>query len=95
VPLTEPRENGGMSKTHQEEVDENYSEFIKALPNILPAHHNKFALMKDGKIIAYFSSAEDSTTAAHLSIQDGLFSIQQVTDAVIDLGFYNYAVPIN
>ena len=81
--------------TIQEEVDGNYEEFRKLLPSIIPDHRGQFALMKDRKILNFFSTAADARTAAESFISDGIFSIQQVTDLSIDLGYYNYAVPIN
>jgi hypothetical protein len=51
--------------------------------------------MKDEKIINYFTTAADARMAAEAFITDGLFSIQQVTDAPIDLGYFNYAVHID
>jgi hypothetical protein len=79
----------------QEEVDRNYEAFIKELPNIIRDHRGQYALMKNGRIINYFSTAADARMAAEAFITDGLFSIQQVTDAPIDLGYFNYAVHIN
>lgn len=81
-----------MVKTTQDEVDQNFEEFEKLLPNILPQHRGKFALMRDGKITGYFSSAADARSAADLAFKDGLFSIQHVTDSSINLGFYTDAM---
>jgi hypothetical protein len=79
----------------QEEVNRNYEEFIKELPNIIRDHRGQYALMKNGMIINYFSTAADARMAAEAFITDGLFSIQQVTETTIDLGYFNYAVHIN
>jgi hypothetical protein len=38
-----------MTKTIQEEVDQNYEAFRRVLPTIIGAHRDKYALMKDGK----------------------------------------------
>lgn len=65
------------------------------LPNLLAAHRDKYVLMKDGKILGYYSTAEDAAVAAETFIPDGLYSIQEVTDSPINLGFFNYAVPVN
>jgi hypothetical protein len=81
-----------MSKI-QEEVDRNYEAFTRELSNIIVSRRGKFALMKDQKIINFFSSAEDARNAANSFIQDKIFSIQQVIDIPIDLGYFNYAVP--
>jgi hypothetical protein len=84
-----------MSRTISEEVDLNYEAFQKLLPTIDPENREKFALMKDQRILGFYSSAEDARTAAESFIEDKLYSIQQVTPGIIDLGFFNYAVAVN
>jgi hypothetical protein len=79
----------------QEEVDRNYEAFRTMLPTIIGSHRDKYALMKDGKILGYYSSAEDARVAATTFINDGLFSVQQVTDLAINLGYYSNAVPVH
>jgi hypothetical protein len=76
----------------QEEVDRNFEEFEKLLPTIIGAYREKYALMKDRKILGYYSSAEDARVAASSFIADGIYSIQHVTDTSINLGFFSYAV---
>lgn len=80
---------------YQQEVDRNYREFQKVLPTLLATHRDKYALMKDGKILGYYSTAQDAAEAAQIGIPDQLFSIQEVTDAAISLGFFTYAVPVD
>jgi hypothetical protein len=79
----------------QAEVDQNYEEFKKMLPTLLAAHRDQFALMKDGKILGYYSTAQDAAQAAEAFIKDGIFSIQEITDNAINLGFFTHAVPVN
>lgn len=81
-----------MERTIQEEVDNNFEEFGKLLPSILPAHRGKFALMRAGQIMGYYSSAADARAAADMAFKDGLFSIQHVTEQSINLGFYTDAM---
>jgi hypothetical protein len=80
---------------HQAEVDRNYEAFRKQLPALLATHRDKYALMKDEKILGYYSTVEDAATAAQAFISDGLFSIQEVSDATINLGFFTHAVPVD
>jgi hypothetical protein len=80
---------------HQLEVDRNYAEFRKMLPLLLASHRDKYVLMKSGKILGYYSTAEDAAVAAENFISDGLFSIQEVTDSAINLGFFNYAIAVD
>lgn len=78
----------------QTQVDKNYEVFKKILPKIIKDNRNKFALMKDGEIIGYYSSAEDAQITADKFFEGKPFSIQQVTDTAIDLGFFSHAVHI-
>ncbi len=84
-----------MVPDRQAEVDRNYEVFIKELPSLLIANREKFALMKEGKILGYYSTSADAAQTARSFIPDGIYSIQHVTDTKIDLGFYNHAVPVN
>ena len=81
-----------MTTTVQEEVDRNYEVFKAMLPSIAPSHTDQFALMKDGKVLGYFSSAWDARTAGEAFVEDKLYSIQQVTDRPVDLGYFSHAV---
>jgi len=81
-------------KTIQQEVDRNYEAFQKLIPAIIRDHRGQYALMKGGKIINYFTTPTDARTAGELLYKDGLFSIQQVTDTPLDLGYFSYAVPV-
>lgn len=79
----------------QEEVDANFEEFMKLLPGLLEEHRDSFALMKNKKILGYYSSAQDARMAAESFINDGLYSIQQVTEATVNLGYFTHAVSVN
>jgi rhodanese-related sulfurtransferase len=81
--------------TAQQEVDKNYEEFVRLLPTILPTHRDKYALMKDKKILGYYSSSVDARTAAKSFIDDGIYSIQRVTDSSVDLGYFSHAVSLS
>jgi hypothetical protein len=76
----------------QQEIDRNYEEFRKMLPTIIEAHRNKYALMRHGAIVNYYTTAQDARTTAEKFYEDGLYSIQKVSDAPIDLGFFSHAV---
>lgn len=65
---------------------------MRLLPGILTAHKDRFALMKDGKILGYYSSSMDARSAADAFIPDKLYSIQKVTNSAIDLGYFSHAV---
>lgn len=80
--------------TIQEEVDRNFAVFREMLPSIIHERRGTFALMRGGEIVTYFTTPIDATAAGEKLFPDGVFSIQQVTDTSIDLGYFSYAVPV-
>jgi hypothetical protein len=75
------------------EVKRNYEALVQILPTILAEHHGQFALMRDEKVIECFDTAGDANRAGMKLFSDEKFSIQQITNTPIDLGFFSHAVP--
>jgi hypothetical protein len=74
------------------EVEANYEAFVALLPTIIDRHKGQYVLMKNKRIVDYFSSAIEAWTAGELMVQDKLFSIQEVIDVPVDLGYFSHAV---
>lgn len=72
------------------QVDRNYDVFVRLLGTILDEHRDQLALMRDGRLIGYFETPRDALRAASELFPDGIFSIQEVTDEPIDLGFWSH-----
>jgi hypothetical protein len=72
------------------EVDRNYDAFVRMLGSILDQHKDELALMRDAQIVGYFSSPREALRAAHDRFPDGIFSVQEVTDEPLDLGFWSH-----
>lgn len=72
------------------EVDRNYDVFMRILSSLLPEHRDEFALMRDGEIVGFFKKPGDANRAGVETFPDGIFSIQEVTDEPIDLGFWSH-----
>jgi hypothetical protein len=79
-------------KAAREQVDKNYDAFVGMLPSILPVHQNKYALLKDGEVVGFYSTLEDAYMTANRFFPDQPFSVQKVTDMPVDLGFFSHAV---
>jgi hypothetical protein len=71
------------------EVDRNYDAFVRSLSTILNEHRGEYALMRHGKIVDYFDRPGAANVAGCERFKDGLYSIQEVTDEPIDLGFWS------
>lgn len=82
-----------MADHTREQVDQNYEAFVALLPTLLKTHAGKFALMRDGKTIEFFDTARDAyVTGTALFKDDNLFSIQEVVEVPVNLGFFSYAM---
>ena len=74
----------------RQEVDRNYDAFMRVLGSIIREHRDQLALMRDGHIVGYFDKPGEAYRAALRQYPDGIFSIQEVTDEPIDLGFWSH-----
>jgi len=78
----------------REQIERNYHTFTRKLPVLLMAHQGKFALMRDGEIVEFFDTARDAYVAGQrLFKDDHIFSVQEVVETPVDLGFFSHAVP--
>ena len=78
-----------MDRPNQHQIDQNYDAFQRALGSVIERHRDEFALMRDRSLVDFFSSAGEAYRAGLARFADGLFSIQEVTDQPIDLGFHS------
>ncbi|HEY6661528.1 MAG TPA: hypothetical protein VIZ66_01265 [Sphingomicrobium sp.] len=75
------------------EVDHNYDVFVRMLGALLPEHRDQLALMRDGQVVGFYNTPREALKAATEQFADGIFSIQEVTDEPIDLGFWSHVAP--
>jgi hypothetical protein len=78
---------------HQEQVDKNYEAFKKALPQ-LRGHEGKYALIRDGDIVAIYDTLQDAVTTAEKFYEDHVYSIQKISAEPVDLGYFSHAVSL-
>jgi len=72
------------------EVDRNYDAFVRMLSSLLPDHRDEYALMRDGEIVGFYEKPGDANRAGVEMFADEIYSIQEVTDEPIDLGFWSH-----
>lgn len=77
--------------SQRQEVERNFQAFRERLPELLKDHANKFALMRAGKVIDFFDTSNDAFVAGTHLYEDGRFSIQEVTNQPVDLGYLSHA----
>ena len=76
----------------QNAVDKNYQAFRKQLPTLLGTHPGQFALLRDERIVDFFGTAQEAAAYAQSNFDDELYSVQEVTDTAVDLGWFSHAV---
>ena len=77
-------------KQQRAEVDHNYDVFMRQLGDLLPDHRNEYALMREGKILGFFKKPGDAYREGVARFEDRIFSLQEVTDEPLDLGFWSH-----
>ena len=76
------------------EIEKNYRAFQKKLPAVIETHRGKFALMNNAEIIDFFDTARDAYIAGQrLFTGEQVFSVQEVIDNPVDLGYFSHALP--
>ena len=81
-----------MSDQLQQEVDANFRAFQRLLPELLRRDANRWALLRHGECVACYDTLRDAHTAGRAQYADGLFSVQQISTIVVDLGWFSHAV---
>jgi hypothetical protein len=75
----------------QTEIDGNLDFFLNEMPNLPQSQLGKFALLRKKSIVGYFDTIVDAVGTGNKLYQDKVFSVQQVTDVPVDLGFFSHA----
>ena len=73
------------------EIDANYDYFRGNLATFLTHHQNRYAVLRHQRIVEFYDEVAEADRAARTAFPDGLFSIQPVIEAPIDLGFFSHA----
>ena len=77
------------AQLQNQQVDDNYDAFMLRLPDILSDHRDQLALMRDGEIVGYFDTPHSALVAADAMFSDQIYSIQEVTDEPLQLGYWS------
>lgn len=70
------------------EVDRNYDFFQRHMSDFLPGELGRYALLRDCKVVGFFDGA-DAAEERGERFRDGLYSIQLVDPAPINLGAFS------
>jgi len=81
-----------MTEELRKELAENFQEFSRQLGELIRTHPGKFALMRQKQIVEFYDTAQDAFLTGQRLYADGLFSVQEIATAPVDLGFFSHAV---
>ncbi len=81
-------------KARSKMIEENRKAFEKELPKLLKKHRDKYALMRDKKIVKVYPTTLAAWEAGQELYEDEMYSIQKITDVPRDLGIYSRVVPL-
>ena len=76
----------------KKEVSANFEYFKSRLPELKQTHPKKFALLHHKKIVSFFESENDAFNIGMRDHGEGNFSVQQVMDSHIELGYQSYVI---
>jgi len=81
-----------MQAEFEHEVDRNFDVFLASLESLMTSHSGQFVLLKSGRIEDFFPTQDAALKAGRTRYPDRIFSIQEVTDRPVDLGFFSHAI---
>jgi hypothetical protein len=73
----------------QSEIDQNYEFFKQKLPDLMKDHRGRYALLHCKAVVGIYDTLRDAQTTGEKLFPDGVFSVQQITDVAVDLGFFS------
>lgn len=76
----------------KKEVNENYDFFRTQISQLKDEHLNEFALLHDKEISNFFINEDDAIKIGIEKYGEGSFSVQQVNDSHIELGYQSYVI---
>ncbi len=66
-------------------MHQNFTAFKEILSELVKTHAGMFALMRDGQIVQFFHSNDDASDHGEETFDDGVFSIFEVSEQLIEL----------
>lgn len=80
-----------MAHAIEVEIDRNFDFFMRNVSDFIERHRGQFALLRHSSVVGFHNSVKEAEETGVDRFSDGIFSIQEVSDDPVDLGFYTYA----
>ena len=79
-----------QAKAARTEVDRNYEEFRKILPDLLKKAPGKYVVMHGGEVVEFFDTFGDAVRHGQSKFGKDKFSVQEVTSRSVS--YHSYAL---
>lgn len=86
--------NKDMRSGQYREVERNYAAFQEMLPELMKTMPGKFVVMHDKKIVATLSTFAEANLTGRMLYGDSVYSVQEVTETPVDLGWFSHVQPV-
>lgn len=80
-----------MSNALEIEINQNFDFFQRNLADFIHRHRGKYALLRNAGVVDFHETVMAAEIEGHNQFPDGVFSIQEVRDTPVDLGFFTHA----
>lgn len=77
--------------TRQQQIEDNFHAFEGVVSTYLPEREGDFALLHDRKVAGVFANIIEAVVEGNGRFGDGNFSVQRITDKLVDLGFLSHS----
>ena len=78
-------------RDRQARIEINLRFFRTLLPSLINEHRGRYALLRDETLVGVYDTVRDAKLTADRFFEDGNYSIQQITETPVNLGFYSHA----
>jgi hypothetical protein len=78
-------------ESQRAEVQANYEAFESELPSLMKRHKGKFAVYRHRQLLEFVDDYSVAEAFGRSRFNDGLFSIQEVTQESLDIRWFKYA----
>ena len=83
-----------MQLDRELEIDKNFEYFQGIVGSLVPKHLGKYAVLHNCKVVSYFNTSAEALIEGYKKYPDGMFSVQEVVAAPLDLGFYSHVASV-
>ena len=79
----------GDALSCKKEIDASFEAFQDLLPELIEKEAGRWALLRNRECVDVYDALRDAMTAGNAQFEDGMFSVQEITANLVDLGWFS------